>query len=77
MRQQPLITTMSRPPTGRSGERVTLYIKSKTLANAKRYAFDHSRSLSDVVTRLLEEKMRQDDAAAALPPGNQKEFNRG
>lgn len=59
---------MSRPKTGRTGQNVTLYIDSKTLRAAKRYAFKMSMSLSDVVSRLLVAELDSKGGIAARHP---------
>ena len=59
---------MSRPKSGRTGENVTLYLNSRTLKAARRYAFQHNTSVSDIVSRLLVAELTAEDSIAEQFP---------
>lgn len=59
---------MPRPKTGRKGQNVTLYLDTKTLAAARKYAFRQCTSLSDVVNRLLVAELDSKGGIASRHP---------
>lgn len=64
---------MSRPPSGRTGKNVTLYLDLRTLEAARRYAFKRNSSLSDLVSRLLVAELSSERGIADSHPRQFKE----
>jgi len=62
---------MSRPKSGRTGQNVTLYLDRQTLKAARRYAFNRSTSLSDLVSRLLVAEL---DSEAGIAERHPRQF---
>ena len=68
---------MPRPKTGRTGQNVTLYLDTRTLAVARKHAFKLSTSLSDIVNRLLVAELDSKGGIAARHPRQIKTPVRG